>query len=220
MQANWKKTILFFTAAALLGYTSPTLAMPDSKQAPPQNETTMTGMPNPITEYNDYAALKSAVGFSPLYTPKRSGYICDYMSSIDGRLAELRFSRRWEPEVKLIVRSYHRQPDELLTDISGIHGVNWNTLKTTPINILTAQTGSKSFTARWQVDDYLFSLSTEGLPYEAFRVLLLNEFVDLSVHYYGNVSVAALTNTSAVSTTASSDVLAEASKDAPDASGA
>lgn len=148
------------------------------------NKTPTTNLPNPMTPYASFEELSKAVGFTPLYLPKQSGYTPNEIYSIDNKVAEVRYGRRWEPEVLLIIRTYKRAPNEELKDISGINGVKWRIDTTANTTIYLAKVNDATNVAAWAVGDYTFAAYVENLSFAAFHTLIVDELVDLSNHYY------------------------------------
>lgn len=148
------------------------------------NATPSVGMPNPLTPYASFEDLSKAVGFTPLYLPKKSGYSVNEIYSLDNKVAEVRYGRRWEPEVNLIIRTYKRAPNEELKDISGVYGVKWRIDTTAGTTIYIAKVNDATNVAAWAVGDYTFSAYVENLSFAAFHTLVVEELVDLSKHYF------------------------------------
>ena len=148
------------------------------------NKTPTTNLPNPMTSYASFEELSKALGFTPLYLPKQSGYTPNEIYSIDNKVAEVRYGRRWEPEVLLIIRTYKRAPNEELKDISGINGVKWRIDTTANTTIYLAKVNDATNVAAWAVGDYTFAAYVENLSFAAFHTLIVEELVDLSNHYY------------------------------------
>ena len=155
-----------------------------AQSASPTQTGEAVGMPNPVVQYPVFEDARNAVGFTPLYVPRKSGYRCDYIAVIDGNLAELRFSRKWEPEVRLTVRTYLRRQGEDVRDISGVYGAECRQETIGNVPVVTARLENRTYLAAWTVGEYTFSAMLEGAAYEAFRALLSDELLDLSVHYY------------------------------------
>ena len=149
-----------------------------------KNEQPAVGMPNPIVSYNTFDEMVEELGYVPLYVPKSSGYIINYMSIIGEKVADLRFNRRWETEVKLSVRTYKRADGEELKDISGVNGVKWRVDLSGGIPIYLARINENSNAAAWSVGNYTFAATTENLSFAAFRTLVFEELADLSEHYF------------------------------------
>lgn len=147
-------------------------------------ESQPVGLPNPMVEHSNFNDLVRAVHFNPLYIPKKSGYTINKIFSISNRTAEIRYKRRWEPEVSLSVRTYKRDPGESLKDISGIHGVQWRIDLTSGTSIYIAKVSDTQHAAAWAVGQYTFSAVAENLSYAAFHSLVTEELADLSTHYY------------------------------------
>ncbi|MBR5914060.1 MAG: hypothetical protein IKZ58_06845 [Selenomonadaceae bacterium] len=142
------------------------------------------GLPNPIKSYSSFEEVSEAVGFTPLYIPKKSGYTINAILSIDSKVAEIRYGRRWEPEVSLAVRTYKRAPNEELQDISGINGAKWRVDDSSGSTVYLAKLNDSNHAAAWAVGDFTFSAYVENLSFAAFYALVVEELVDLSNHYY------------------------------------
>ena len=159
-----------------------------SKKLPLQNssptEENLVGMPNPIKSYSSFEEISDAVGFIPLYIPKKSGYTINGISSIDNSIAEIRYGRRWEPEVSLAVRTYKRKPNEELRDISGINGAKWRVDDNSGSTVYLAKLNDNDHAAAWAVGDFTFSAYVQNLSFAAFYALVVEELIDLSNHYY------------------------------------
>ena len=141
-------------------------------------------LPNPIVTYSNFNEIVQAVGFTPLYIPKKFGYNITAIMTIDKRLAEIRYNRKWEPNVSLHVRTYRRAAGEELQDISGVHGVKWRVNAANGITTYIAKIDENKNVAAWAIGNYTFSAYVENLSFAAFHSLVLDELVDLSQHYY------------------------------------
>lgn len=150
------------------------------------SNTSSVGMPNPIKDYANFDEVTKAVGFTPLYIPKKSGYTVTEISVVGERLAQIKYGRRWEPEVSLYIRTYKRQPNEELQDISGINGVKWRVDMTGGTTVYVAKLADDKHAAAWAVGSYTFAAYAENLSFAAFHALVVEELVDLSSHYYTN----------------------------------
>ena len=153
------------------------------KQVERPNESSV-GIANPIISHANFEEVVEVVGFTPLYLPKKSGYTVTEILSIDRKIADIRYGRRWEPEVSLSVRTYKRAADEELQDISGVHGAKWRVDTTGGINVYVAKLSDDTHVAAWAVGDYTFSAYVQNLSFAAFHALVIEELVDLSNHYY------------------------------------
>ena len=142
--------------------------------------------PNPMQSYPSFEEVSKAVGFTPLYIPKKSGYTVNEIYSIGNRMAEIRYGRRWEPEVSLRIRTYKRTPGEELKDISGVNNVKWRVDTTGATTVYVAKINDNTHAAAWAVGDYTFSAYVENLSFAAFHSLVVEELVDLSAHYFVN----------------------------------
>ena len=147
---------------------------------PPRN----IGLPNPIISYASFNEIVQAMNFTPLYIPKKSGYTITAMMTIDNKIAEIRYSRKWEPNVSLHVRTYRRTAGEELKDISGVVGVKWRVNVANGITTYIAKISENKHVAAWAVGNYTFSAYVENLSFAAFHALVADELVDLSNHYY------------------------------------
>lgn len=145
-----------------------------------------TGMPNPMVSYANYEELAKAIGFSPLYIPKKSGYTVNEFFSINNKIAEIRYGRRWEPEVSLHIRTYKRAPNEELQDISGVQGAKWRVDTSGGTTVYVAKVSDNTNAAAWAIGNYTFSAYVENLSFAAFHTLVIEELVDLTTHYYVN----------------------------------
>lgn len=141
---------------------------------------------NPVVNRASFNELVQAVNFTPLYLPQKSGYNIISMMTIDNRIAEIRYNRKWEPNVSLNVRTYRRTNGEELKDISGVHGVKWRVNVTNGITTYIAKIDENKHVAAWAVGDYTFSAYVENLSFAAFHSIVADELVDLSQHYYLN----------------------------------
>lgn len=148
--------------------------------------TPSVGMANPVVNRSSFNELVQAVDFTPLYLPQKSGYTINSMMTIDNRVAEIRYNRKWEPNVSLHVRTYRRTAGEELKDISGVHGVKWRVNVTNGITVYIAKIDENKHVAAWAVGDYTFSAYVENLSFAAFYAIVSDELVDLSQHYYLN----------------------------------
>ena len=154
------------------------------EEVPPVEQQQNINLPNPIVSYASFNEIVQAVGFTPLYIPKKSGYTITAMVMIDGKIAEVRYSRKWEPAVSLHVRTYRRAAGEELKDISGVHGVKWRVNVANGISTYVAKIEENKQVAAWAVGNYTFSAYVENLSFAAFYALVADELVDLSQHYY------------------------------------
>lgn len=141
-------------------------------------------LPNPVTTYANFNEIVQALGFTPLYIPKKFGYDITAIMTIDTRIAEIRYNRKWEPNVSLHVRTYRRAVDEELQDISGVHGVKWRVVVVNGITVYIAKINETKSVAAWAVGNYTFSAYVENLSFAAFHSAISDELVDLSQHYY------------------------------------
>ena len=153
-----------------------------------QNEVTNQnfGVANPMVNRASFNEVVQAVNFTPLYLPHKSGYTITSMFTIDNQIAEIRYSRKWEPNTSLHVRTYHRADGEELNDISGVHGVKWRVNVTNGITTYIAKIDETKHVAAWAVGNYTFSAYVENLSLAAFMSIVSDELVDLSQHYYLN----------------------------------
>lgn len=158
--------------------------IPPVEEIQPVEQQQNINLPNPIISYASFNEIVQAVGFTPLYIPKKSGYTITAMMTIDNKIAEVRYSRKWEPAVSLHVRTYRRAAGEELKDISGVHGVKWRVNVANGISTYVAKIEENKQVAAWAVGNYTFSAYVENLSFAAFYALIADELVDLSQHYY------------------------------------
>lgn len=161
-----------------------TRQFPKATQTPPQAVKPFSAVPNPVKDYENFEAVVQAVGFTPLYMPKKSGYTVNAVMTISENLTEIIYARRWEPEVALHVRTYKRPAGEELKDITGVHDVKWRTDNSTGISIYIARINERAHAATWNVGGYIFSAYTDNMTFAAFHSVVTDELVDLSRHYY------------------------------------
>lgn len=133
--------------------------------------------------YANFAEAVHAVKFIPLYMPRKSGYEITAIYAGAG-IAEVRYGRRWEPNVSLTVKTYKRTAGEEPQDISGVTGVKWRVDTTTGTTIYIAKISETQQVAAWAVGHYTFSAQAENLSYAGFHSLVADELVELSRHYY------------------------------------
>ena len=148
--------------------------------------TSSGGNSNLVRDYASFDEVTKAVGFTPLYIPKKSGYTVTTISVVGERMAQIKYGRRWEPEVSLYIRTYKRLPNEELKDISGINGVKWRVDMTGGTTVYVAKLSDTAHAAAWAVGEYTFAAYAENLSFAAFHALVVEELVDLSSHYYTN----------------------------------
>ena len=154
------------------------------QENPPVRQVQQPQNANPVVNLASFNEVVQAAGFTPLYIPKKSGYAITSMMMIDNRVAEIRYSRKWEPNVSLHVRTYKRAAGEELKDISGVHGVKWRVNVANGITTYIAKIEESKHVAAWAVGNYTFSAYVENLSFAAFYALVSDELVDLSQHYF------------------------------------
>ena len=154
-------------------------------ETPPPSTTTVA-MPNPKVIYENFAEVARALHFTPLYMPRKSGYEITEIYAIQN-VAEVKYGRRWEPNVSLTVRTYRRADGEALSDISGVSGVKWRVDNTTGTTIYIAKISETQQVAAWAVGRYTFSALSNNLSFAGFYSLVADELVELSTHYYLDV---------------------------------
>ena len=155
--------------------------IPKTDMTPPP--TTTISMPNQREIYANFAEVARAVGFTPLYMPRKSGYEITAIYAQPG-IVEMQYGRRWEPEVSLAVRTHKRAEGEELRDISGVDGVKWRVDTTTGTTIYIAKISETQQVAAWAVGHYTFSALSNNLSFAGFHALVADELVELSTHYY------------------------------------
>ena len=149
------------------------------KTMPSQND-----IKSPIKSYANFNEAAKKVGYIPLYIPKKSGFSMNSISVIDDKMVEIRYGRRWEPNVTLAVRTAKRAQGEEPTDISGVAGVNWKVDLTSGMTIYIARINDNSNVAVWAAGQYTFAALAENLSFAAFHSLIVDELVDLCNHYF------------------------------------
>ena len=149
---------------------------------PPQTVSTVY-LPDQKLVYANFTEVARAVGFIPLYMSRKSGYEITALYAGQG-IAEVRYGRRWEPTVSLVIRTHKRADGEELQDISGVTGVKWRVDTTTGTTIYIAKISETQQVAAWAVGHYTFSARAENLSYAGFHSLVADELVELSTHYY------------------------------------
>ncbi len=155
-------------------------------QQPEEKISQPASLSNPVTSYANFEELAKALNFTPLYIPKKSGYAVSELFSIANQIAEIKYGRRWEPEVSLTIRTYKRPEGEGLKDISGVQGVKWRIDMTSGAAVYIAKIDERSHVAAWSSGRYTFSAHVENISFAAFHSLVIDELVDLTTHYYAN----------------------------------
>lgn len=161
--------------------TAPTTPTITGNSTPTPIET--VAMPDQKVVYANFTEVSRAIGFIPLYMPRKSGYEITALYAGQG-IAEVRYGRKWEPTVSLTVRTHKRAAGEELQDISGVTGVKWRVDTSTGTTIYIAKISETQQVAAWAVGHYTFSAQAENLSYAGFHSLVADELVELSTHYY------------------------------------
>ncbi len=130
------------------------------------------GMPNPLVEYESYEAAAEVLGFPPMALPKSSGWQPAAYIVINDEIGELRFERKWEPEVSFTVRTCRLPEGEESFDISGIYGARWWDEEFEEQTVRTAKYGERSYAATWTAGHYVFAAYGENMAYSPFWYLL------------------------------------------------
>ncbi len=133
--------------------------------------------------YANFVEVAQAVHFTPLYMPRKSGYEITAIYASRG-IVEVRYGRRWEPNVSLTIRTYKRKDGEELQDISGVTGVKWRVDTSTGTTIYIAKISETEQVAAWAVGHYTFSAQSENLSFASFHSIVADELIELSTHYY------------------------------------
>ena len=148
------------------------------------------GTPNPLIEYPDVPALERAIGFPILYLP--SNFYALYhpavhVYGISGQVADLRFKGKAD-DTAITLRTALEERI-FTTDISGVHGVDWQTqtagdVKRTQVDVATLADGTRI--VRWHAGRFVFALSATGFDDAAFKPLLKSFVVvaDRFAHKY------------------------------------
>lgn len=176
----------------------------------------MAGVPNPMVEYPAYGVAAKALGFPPLALPEMTGYQCSKIFVIGGNVGEIRYGRKWEPEVNLTVRTYKLAKGEAVHDITGIYGVEWRTETAKGMKLYIAKVGDNSYAATWSVEPYIFAAYAENIAYTPFMNVVTNGLMEISSAFYRNYAVSTTTTDEiAVSKTASSEEQTVTVKETP-----
>ena len=155
-------------------------------------ESGLVGLPNPYVPYETCDAAAEALGFAPLSLPETAGWQCTDIFVIDNETADLRYGRKWEPEMSLRIRTFRLPEGEPLRDISGLYGVNWRTetIKGRTVYIARAEDRERQcYAASWMVGSYIFSTYGENMSYAPFWYLLSDTLLELSALYDDTVTV-------------------------------
>lgn len=140
-------------------------------------------LPDQKLIYANFVEVAQAMHFVPLYMTKKSGYDITAIYAGQG-IVEIRYGRRWEPNVSLAVRTYKRAAGEDPQDISGVENVKWRVDTSTGTTIYIAKISDTQQVAAWAVGQYTFSAQAENLSFATFHSLVADELVELSTHYY------------------------------------
>lgn len=143
----------------------------------------LAGMPNPLVEYKSYEETAEVLGFPPLALPGSSGWQPTAYIVINNEMAELRYGKKWEPEVSFTVRSYRLAEGEEVSDISGLYGVRWWEENFEEQTVYTARSGEKSFAAMWNTGRYIFVAYGENMAYAPFWYLVTDSLLSQSGTY-------------------------------------
>ena len=163
--------------------TPPVTATAPVTEVKPVQQPRSISLPNPVVNYSNFNEMVQDLQFTPLYIPKKSGYDIISMVTIN-KIAEIRYVRKWEQNVSLNVRTYHRAEGEQLKDISGVQNVKWSRKVADGIKVYIAKVGENKNVATWAVGNYTFSAYMENLSFASFYSIVADELVDLSQHYY------------------------------------
>ncbi len=155
------------------------------KTASSQNDETapLTGMPNPLVEYGSYEAAAEVLGFSPLALPKSSGWHPAAYIVINNEIGELRFEKKWEPEISFTIRTCRLSEGEEPSDISGLYGVKWWDEEFEGQTVYTARYGERSYAAIWNIGRYVFAAYGKNMAYSRFWYLLTDNLLSQSGTY-------------------------------------
>ena len=146
------------------------------------------GMPNPMVSYDSVADAKIAAGFQPLYLPSISGYHVGKVLVIAGDIIDIEYMSDTEPVGKFRLRT-SRCTELMNDDISGVHGVKWESEKISGLSVAIAEvpnekSKSVGYAAHWSYNNMLFSVSAENMTYREFWRLLEHGLVELSLNYF------------------------------------
>ena len=173
MKLNGLKRTLAVTAACLL-------LAPAAFAAP---EAQGVRIPNPIVTYDTYEGAARAVGFTPLYLTRDSGYACTYISVIDKDVADLGFTKLGQADTTVRVRTALKKNDKD-NNLSGIYGYQWEKKTINGETVQIAKLGEQEYAAQWSNGKYSFAAQAKGLEGAAFESLLSNSLVDDTAHYF------------------------------------
>lgn len=162
------------------------------------------GLPNPMVEYPAYGEAAKALGFPLLALPEMTGYQCRKIYVIGGSVGEIRYGRKWEPEVNLTVRSYKLAKGEALRDITGIYDVEWRKETVRGLTVYVAKAGDNSYAATWAVEPYIFAAYGENIAYTPFVNVVANGLIEMSSVYYKDYTPPAAVSYDAPTTKAAS----------------
>ncbi|MGP1471542.1 MAG: hypothetical protein ACTTJE_08120 [Schwartzia sp. (in: firmicutes)] len=155
---------------------APDVAMEEEPAPTAEAAPHFVGIPNPMIEYPDVPALERAIGFPVLYLP--SNFYALYhpavhVYGISGQVADLRFHGKADNTTITLRTALEERI--FTTDISGVHGVQWQTqsagdVKRTQVDVATLADGTR--VVRWHAGRFVFALSATGFDDASFKPLL------------------------------------------------
>lgn len=152
-------------------------AAPDVESVPEREDVPHPiGVPNPMIEYPDVPTLERVIGFPILYLPSNFYPLYHpavHVYGISGQVADLRF--KGKADNTAITLRTALQERIFTTDISGVHGADWQTqsagdVKRTQVDVATLADGTR--VVRWHAGRFVFALSATGFDDTAFKPLL------------------------------------------------
>lgn len=142
-----------------------------SESASDASGASMTGVPSPMDEYTDIAALRTAVGFEPLDIAAVAGYTDMSFYTISKETAQIVKTNEKGTELNL-------RAAKGAEDISGVMGATY-TQKTMDIGevkgvVVNVGTMENVFVAWFNIGDMTYAISAQGgdITQEGFDVLL------------------------------------------------
>jgi len=145
----------------------------------------VAGMPNPVVSCPSFEAVAESVHFVPLYLTRSSGYKLSEQSVIGGETAELKYTGLRNPRTTATVRT-SRTDNMGAQSLSGFYTMQWQeeTLNGTVVAFSSRQNVRVAY---WSVNGWSFSAAAENMGAEAFKSLVTDSLLDMSVHSFLNL---------------------------------